>query len=242
MNTHRIASVEAAWSRLGVLLPVEPQHESPDLERLLLETVRQLPTNARLFQIAVTWLATFGGFVAKHRLKRLVITELERESQPVLGLLLETAIRLGSPQELDQIAEVCHPSELPRPLFKSQQSSPAVSSLAESNASALSRKWGVWAPEIDLKRGVIRPVGWVLKHNKDYRDRIVRKGDLRCSIIETLRRDTNGEVPSEAELARLCGASRHAIRKSLEALKLEGDIEDAKKPGSARNHAVSLAA
>jgi len=106
----------------------------------------------------------------------------------------------------------------------------------------LSRKWGVWAPEAELKRDAIRPVEWLLAENPGYRERIVRKGDLRCSILEVLRRDVpkGGRVRSESELARLSGATRTAVRKALAALVQEGEVRVAKEAGNERDRVVVL--
>jgi hypothetical protein len=55
--------IAAAWTRLGVLFNVPPAEHEPDLELLLLETVRAMPANSRLFSAAVTWLDAFGECV-----------------------------------------------------------------------------------------------------------------------------------------------------------------------------------
>lgn len=240
MNTNRIESIEASWTRLGVLLPVTPAKRSPDLERLLLESARQLSGNARLFPVVASWLAEYGGFVAKHRLGRLITAELEAQYQAALGLLIETAVLLGAPSDLSLAAQACRAAPEPAPLFSSHQRNPQLASLAQRTASPLSRKWGAWSPDIERKRDAIRPVTWLLTQNPEFRERIIRKGDLRCSILESLRLDTNGMVRSEADLARLSGATRAAVRKSVAALIKEGEVRIVETPADARSHGIAL--
>jgi len=190
------STLHANWSQLGLLINTPPSNKDLDLERLLLATARGLPHHARLFPLVITWLTHYGNFIARHRLKRLILTELEPESQPVLALLLESAIQHGSSRELRIAVEACSPVNEPYPLFIVQQNNKSLARIARQNASALSRKWGVWAPETKLKPDALRPVSWLLKHNPSYRSRIIRKGDLRCSILETLKRDITPPPPS----------------------------------------------
>jgi hypothetical protein len=51
--------------------------------------------------------------------------------------------------------------------------------------------------------------------------RAAHKGDLRCSIVEVIRRDLEAETVSEMELARRCGATQPAIRAALADLERE---------------------
>ncbi len=233
------ASVTRRWARVGVLFNVAPAPKSPDLERLIVETARAIPGNARLFPLVVGWLSAHGGFVAKHRLRRLAAGALPDE-RAVLGLLIESAIDHGAPRDLAMVTEVCSPAREPGPLFEVQRSEAALRGTAERHASARSRRWGRWAPDVEPKADAIRPSSWILEHNPGYRSRIVRKGDLRCSILEVLRRDVPGETPSAAELARLSSASRAAVRQALAALVEEGEVVVGPRAGSARDHAVRL--
>lgn len=232
--------VEPSWARVGVLLNCEPAEESPDLERLILATARALPGHARLLPLVVTWLVRYGGFVARHRLRRLVVQELGRPERAALGLLLETAIEHGATAELRIVVGACEPASRPGPLFDVYRGESGLEAVAEQNASTISRRWGVWAPEVELKDEAVRPVRWLLEQNPAYGDRIVRKGDLRCSILEVLRHDAGGEAKSEAELARASGATRAAVSKALDALVREGRIVIAARAGNRRDHRVIL--
>jgi hypothetical protein len=240
MSSQRIESIEAGWSRLGVLLPVASAKESPDLERLLLESARQLPANARLFPIVASWLAEFGGFVAKHRLGRLITSELETLHQPALGLLLETAIQLGAPKDLSQAVQACRP---PR--------SPPRSSGPTSEA----RTWRHWPSETPPHsrgngasgRRESNPSGM------PFAPRIGCSGTTGASASGSSARATcaaaswsrcgsipTGTVRSEADLARLSGATRAAVRKSVAALIQEGEIRFVESPADARSRGIAL--
>lgn len=236
-----IGSVERAWARLGVLLNVRPADETPDIERLLLATAQRLPENARLFDLVVTWLVGYSHFVARHRLARLVADELAEEHHPALALLLASAIERGATRDLAIVADVCRPAAPARPLFIVLQGSDVLERIAKEHASALSKRWGVWAPDATLKDDAIRPAIWLLAKNPTLYGRIVRKGDLRVSILETLRRDADGgSVRSESKLARLAGANRSAVRKALAALVLEGEVTVGEGARNDRDHPVAL--
>ncbi|MEQ9617419.1 MAG: hypothetical protein RLN60_05230 [Phycisphaerales bacterium] len=226
MNAPAIDTIESSWARLGILLNCAPSEETPDLERLLLGTARRVRGNARLLPLVVTWLGLYGSFVARHRLRRLVRSELEPEHRPALALILESAIAHGATKDLRIVFDECERAGAPGPLHDVHRASTALRDVAERNASERSREWGVWTPEFDPKPDAIRPVSWLLDRNPEYRRRIVRKGDLRASILEALLWDGEGGVlSSEAEVARQCGASRRATKQALEALEMEGEIE-----------------
>lgn len=76
MTTTSTNIIERDWARLGVLFGCGPSGDTPDLDRLLLAAARACPGDARLLPVVVTWLVEYGGFVARHRLKRLVQDEL----------------------------------------------------------------------------------------------------------------------------------------------------------------------
>lgn len=234
---HDDGHIEADWARLGIALSGAPARRSPDLEQLLVATPSGLNANPRLFLLVVTWLVENGSFVAVHRLKHLA-RELAPRDRAALGLILETAIAHGARGELRVAAAACRPVSPARPLFDEVYR--GVESIPEETATALSRKWGLWVPEVELKRTALRPIQWVLEHNPRFRDRAIRKGDLRCSILEALRHDAQGAAPSELELARLTDTTRAAVRKALAALEQEGAVTVSKEPGNKRNKVIRL--
>lgn len=238
MNTN---TIESRWARLGILYNAEPFDESPDIERLLLDTARELPANPRLYPLVVTWLVKHGFFVARHRLKHLITAELEIEHQPALGLLLHEAILHGAPAELCIACDACQSCGTPRPLFE-EYSHPALTKIAESNASDVSSLWGLWAPATTLKFDAIRPSKWILTNNSSAYDRIVRRGDLRASILEALRLDLGGVARSLSILGRVTGATRAAVRAAVESLIQEGAVNDQPRYRGAREREIELLA
>jgi hypothetical protein len=233
-------SLISRWARIGVLLHAAPAAETPDIERLLLESAREAPANVRVLTIAVSWLVAYGPLVARHRLRRLAATELSGEFQPILGLILDTAVAHGAPRELSIVTELCRVAAPPRPLAAIQRADASLTELAERTASPLARTWGVLVPEILPRAELLRPATWVLANNPGLRDRALRKGDLRCSILESLRIDAGGRAGSEAELARLCGATRAAVRKALDALVREGEVVVHPQASNRRDHAIMV--
>jgi len=232
----RLDQLARDWARVGVLFGAVPAEASPDLERLLIASAGAASANSRLLRAIVTWLAHYSEFVARHRLARLIATEASPLESAALGLALETAAKVGGTSALNEAIGACTPLKVARPLFDIE--SGALAELAYRRASEESKRWGVWAAPIEPALDTLRPAAWVLAHNPTYRDRIVRKGDLRCSIIESLRHDAPRGVRSEAELARLAGATRAAVRKALESLVLEGDVRVFER--NARDRGVEL--
>lgn len=225
-----------------MLLNCTPTRSAPDIERLLIETAPELPKSPRLFSLVATWLAIYGHCVARHRLARLITEKCPREHRAALGLLLEEAIRLGAPRDLRLAVERCEPASTPRPLFDVQRERRSLWSIAESAASRTSRKWGVWAPEAEFREDAIRPVAWLLKRVPVCRERLVRKGDLRCSIMEVLRLDFAGVASSVAALTRACGSTRAGLERALDALVREGAVTVRAAAGSRRDREVVLGA
>lgn len=107
----------------------------------------------------------------------------------------------------------------PGPLFDVDRG--ALSEWVEQDAAALSKKWGRWAQAIELKRDALRPPRWIVSRNPSFRERAAHKGDLRCSVLETLRRDLGNGPVSEADLSRRCAATVVAIRAALDDLERE---------------------
>lgn len=240
-TSHPQSSLESRWARLGVLFNCDPSPESPDIERVLLDTARDLPSNPRLYPLAITWLIQHGLFVARHRLKHLITTELEAEHQPALGLLLDEAIAHGAPAELRIARDACRPHDHARPLFGDYRS-PSLAHIAESQASDLTRKWGLWAPPVQPKPDAVRPPRWILAQNPTAYDRIVRRGDLRASILEALRLDFGGVARSLSVLGRATGATRVAVRSAVESLVQEGAVTADPGHGGTHEREIELVA
>lgn len=241
MREPDLDNTTARWARLGVLFGDRPARTSPDLERLLLDTARLAPTSARLFYLAITWLSQYSNFVARHRLKRLVEAELALSHQPALAVLLTLAVKHGASKELLIAAEACEPAEESGPLFDVHRRSPALANLARRHACPEGLRWNLWLPDEPPKLDALRPARWIIERNPTYLDRIVRKGDLRASILLTLQHDVpGGSVESETALARLCSANRLAVRHALDDLEREGYALRQATPG-ARNTRIALA-
>jgi DNA-binding FadR family transcriptional regulator len=80
----------------------------------------------------------------------------------------------------------------------------------------------------------------VIDHNPSLRPRLLTGGDLRASVLAECEA-AGGPVPSEAELARRCGASRPAVRDAVRTLRLAGLVRTAPR-GRGRTVALRPAA
>ncbi|MGA2439736.1 MAG: hypothetical protein ABSH08_02145 [Tepidisphaeraceae bacterium] len=225
LSKNNVNRVISQWARLGAMFNVSASRQDVDLERLLLDTTRHAAANSRLIILAVTWLAKYGQYVAKHRLAHLIRHELEKEHQATMGLMLDLAREKGTnnSHRFNQAINACAPADVQRPLLDVDQRNDFFVRTVRANASALSLKWGRWMEDFELKNDAIRPAQWIVKHNPAMRWRGDYKGDLRASILAEL--DTNPDAASsESALARTCGATRTAVRDALRQLEMAGRV------------------
>jgi hypothetical protein len=220
--------VAAAWARLGVMFNVAPAKQTPDVERLLLDTARLTPGNVRLFLLAASWLHRFSSYVAGHRLARLVHDELEVEAWLVLGLMLDWAGGINLKYAIDVCREAI--SQVGRPLSDAENGMAVLRRQAEQSASALSKKWGRWVSDeaMRMKHDAIRPVSWVARHNSGLAARS-SLGDVATSVVAEW--PEGGEVDGAMEVSRRIGASRLATSGALRDLELAGRVEMEKTTG-----------
>ncbi|MCA9290386.1 MAG: hypothetical protein KDA25_04610 [Phycisphaerales bacterium] len=227
-------SLISTWASLGAGFDAEPEDAGDiDLERLLLDTARFIPRMARLFIMAATWLHAYGDTIAMHRLRRLIDDELEPECRPVLGLLLDTAQQGTHPREFEAVVRHILPEPSPKPLFESARRSVKLSEIARRRASALSRKWGLWMQPIEFKDDAIRPASWMMARYPALRTRADFRGDLRASVMASLRHDVNAGQ-SESRLAALAGGSRSQVRNALRNLEMTGRVVSHRAEGANR--------
>lgn len=226
------------WVSVGVAFGAPPAKGAIDLERLLLDTARRAPDMARLFVMAATWLHAYGDLVAKHRLKRLIRDELSPEHHAVLGLLLDIAQKGTHPLEFDTVIKTLKHSHHAQPLFQVERANESLVRRAERRASELSRKWKLWCESIEFKDDALRPSTWVMARHPDFVTRADFRGDLRASILASLRHDA-GAGSSELRLAELAGGSRAQVRSALRNLEMTGRVRTRRVDGANRRE-VSL--
>lgn len=199
----------AQWTRLGVLFNVAPAQQTPDLERLLLDTVRLTHNNLRLFIMAATWLVQYGDYVAKRRLAVLIRHELPTPYQPIMGLLLNW-VQLHTHRKENRFQEAlrqCQPNPNPQPLLALHHKNAAFFQHAQQTASPLSRKWGYWIEDLEFKPNALRTLDWITQHNPSLALRAITGGDLVATIAAEAHWG-QAEFPSESYLAQYYGASR----------------------------------
>jgi len=214
----------AQWNRVGAAFTGPMAKRTPDLERMLLDTARLAAKNSRLFTMAATWLGKYGPYVAKDRLKQLTTHELDSEYRPYLGLLLETVQQFDRSTRFNKTISRCSPCANPRPLFDIYLKNQTLRHLAQKNATALSRHWGLWSPEMTMKFDTLRSTNWILENNPKLFFRAVYKGNLRASILAELLHN-HGQCESESQLARRCGVTISGLLDAICDLELAGLIK-----------------
>ena len=239
MNNKHTDAVLSKWAGLGVSFQIDPAIGLIDLERLILDAARHASGMSRLFIMTTTWLHTYGDLIAKHRLKRLIRDELEDQYKPVLGLMLDIAQQGTHPLEFQTVIKDLKPAPEPRPLFDSASKSNAMKQLAQRKATSVSKKWNLWCQENEFKHDAMRPSSWVIERFPELRTRADFRGDLRASIIASLRYDPDSGQ-SESRLAQLAGGSRAQVRSALRNLELSGRVRSRPAPGSNRREIMLL--
>ncbi len=227
--------VIADWTQLGILYGAAPARRAPDVEDLLLRTAAALPRFARLLPTTVTWLVQYERLVCRHRLAHLAAALADAEAAAALGLLLDFARQHTQSSHLNLVVCACRRTHPPKPLFAIDRRSAALAKLAEAQASATARRWGLWTPQPALKGEALRPVSWVMRKNPSLRYRAIFQGNLRASILATLAADPQAGR-SESDLARACGVTRKALREALDHLAFCGLVR--REAEGARTRAV----
>ncbi|MBL4699576.1 MAG: hypothetical protein JKX70_12170 [Phycisphaerales bacterium] len=225
------------WTSVGVLFNTAPTNGEIDLERLLIDTARNTDRMARLFVMSATWLHTYGDLIAKHRLKRLIRDELQPEYQPVLGLLLDIAQQGTHPLKFETIIKTLKPAKQPKAMFASSRKNPKLRDLAKCKASSISQKWNLWCQPIEFKDDAIRPASWLMRRHPEFVTRADFRGDLRASILASLRFDSDAGH-SELRLAELAGGSRAQLRSALGNLEMTGRVITRKADGANRREVI----
>jgi hypothetical protein len=229
-------SVLSRWKRWGVSFAVEAACRPCSVEGLLVDTSGMLHGNARLFALVVTWLTQNHPIVDVERLAERAV-RLHGDASSRLGLLLEAAQGWIGSTVFQQAAEVCHPAETPKPLFRAE-ASPPLAELVRKQASEISLRWGLWARPMDrLKVESLRPASWIAQHNQTYRLRWLFRGDVRSRVVAALMEEQL-PCPSEADLTRFAGCTRKAMHTALDNLENAGLITR-KRQG--RRYVISVA-
>ncbi len=213
----KVESVLMCWSKLGATFNVSPVESTPDIERLLIDTAKVLPENARLFSVVASWLCKNYRLVCKHRLGELAARIVEPQTSAALGLLLDIVKSRANIDHFNIAIKKCNPLETPEPLFVVDRSNHQFTEIAKTTSCKIGVKWGLWCQEVQLRDDVLRPLDWIMNENSQLKNRALFNGNLRASILETLVHDRQAGQ-SESALARCCGVTRKALREALDHL------------------------
>ena len=229
-------TLAAQWKHWGAGFNVPPCPGPVNLEQLLIDTVKGLADNPRLFVMAVTWLVEHHEIVEMGQLAKFADKLRSRDSAR-LGLLMETAQEFIGDDVFGQVVAICQPWEPPEPLFDVDRSTPGMTRLADRTASPTSRKWGLWMQPIDeLKHDAMRPASWIAQNNPMFLLRSLLRGDVRSKVITALAEQGLSDV-SETDLTLRAGCTRRAMHLALENLEAAGLIVRQRR---GRSYAISL--
>jgi hypothetical protein len=168
------------------LSKVRPSRQTPDLERLLIDTATYIPDNPPLFVMSVAWLCRYGSLVAKDRLAEMASKLEDANALAVLGLLLDTVGTTCRTGDFDIVTSVCRPAPVPLPLFSMDLAQQGSTQLARLHASKVSRRWNLWVRAIRPKVDAVRSFGWIVKKNPSL---LEFAGDLRSSALACLQQE-----------------------------------------------------
>jgi hypothetical protein len=215
--TQKLDNLLARWVRVGAMYNVASARKSPDIEVLLVDTVRLLPEFARLLPMTVTWLSQYYRLVCRHRLVHKVNLVLDETQIAAMGMLLDMVRQVTSIDHFNLVIRQCQPLQQPRPLFHLDDQSPTLTDMVEQTTCDAGQTWGLWCQPVSLKPDAIRPLPWIMDKNPSYQRRAIFGGNLRASILVILATDPSvGQ--SESALARACCATRKAVREALDHL------------------------
>ncbi len=165
MTSEDDQNLTSRWAQAGAMFLIYPASTPLDFEQLLLDTARHISGNSRLFIMAASWLAKYGGRISVPRLAHMIEFKLEPEFKPVIGLLLDQARQFSGDTSFDRAISLCTPAGEARPLFEIERRNATLRKLAERHAPKLSRKWNLWAADFTPRFDAIRPEAWMASKN-----------------------------------------------------------------------------
>jgi len=217
-----LTTLLAQWKRLGIEVDARPAPRTPDVERLIVETARLLPYMARLLPVATTWLVSCERLVCRHRLASFAAGITSTSHSACLGLLLDFVRATTFTDHLALPIRKCSPLLPPVPLLEAERKA-SYYPLVQLEADAIARRWGLLTPRPHLVLDAMRPIDWILAANPRLRERALLRGDLGASILACITHEASSGS-SESSLARTLGATRKALRDSLDHLQFCGLI------------------
>lgn len=208
-----MTELRAEWTRLGVGFAGEPAASVIDLEELVLRSADESPRDPRLFWGAASWLARYGDLVDGRRLS----WKLGRaKGRPELAALIVASRCHG----LRGLLTRCARLPRPRPLFDIVASTPFLENRVRAGALPQFRDWGLLLDEVCLCPDAIRPLSWILRHNRNLLLRAVIGADLKAELLAALL--NSSEPQTASELCRRQGRQYASVHAALHGLSVPG--------------------
>lgn len=179
--------IHAEWARIGGGFTVTPAERPVDLEELIVRTCALAPGDARLFWVAASWLAVHHHLLNTRRIGRYLARRDDHLTSAVLGALCTVVLELApAASQLRTVAKRCRPLDEERPLFTAMAANPVLVHVAREGSLPAFARWGFWQHELTVKTDAIRPIGWILAHCPEFRQRAIFGVDLEAEIVDSL--------------------------------------------------------
>jgi hypothetical protein len=222
--------LDARWRRLGALFSIEAATEPVDVEGLLVATWSRVRDDARLFVMALSWLALHGDLVDPRELGRR-LRGLTPEDQAVAGCMLELASRAaGTHVRWARMLRRCRPLPTRQPLLRRMERFPGVVAALATQGHPVARRWGwlVSPEEVAVKEDAVAPRAWLVEHVPELRLRDVLGAGLDARILLAVADKPRSIWALSKDLGATYAGAHRAVeqleRRGLVAAPFEGDL------------------
>lgn len=158
-----------AWANLGIVLQCNPAPIFYPPARLILESIRYIPEETRLFFLVSTWINKYCDLVNAGEMACLFRSILTERELPVLALLLETGLPEYARGRFQNIIHSIQPAATPQPLFTAMSCDSYRHEYALNHSSEVGKRWNLWVEEVcfSTHMNAIRPLDWILRRNPE---------------------------------------------------------------------------
>lgn len=228
-----LLALSRAWTRVGAAFSLEPASGPVVLENLVARTAAVGRSDARLFWVAASWLATHHALIDTRRMTR-ELNQLTADTSAIAGALFSVALEWSpTAGSLKTAVAHCNPVTSLRPLFSVVERHPKIVDEIRENALPTFLRWGFWQDEMTRKTSAVRPVRWILVNCPELRTRAILGPGLEAEILNALR----SRGASASALSRDLGYRYASVHEAAERLTGRGLVASSV---NGREHLLSI--